>query len=430
MGFWGASPDPVSTNVPTASAGFVSDSNYSTEEVAPGVYATTPNSSNTGLLSQAAPPVTTINNPAINTTQTQQAVQQYVAQATNPVQQTVAPITPQYSTAVNPATPGTYDSGFVTNPNYSDPFKMISIGDTGWDQSLQSQLSPYGITQVPQWMVPYGIESGFDKTDFGAGIYSALNLDPVAALSSGGKLSDAMSGWKLNDQGEIVDIWGNKKFADDPTNLAAVQQDYLNRKFKENQGGFNPLGAEGLGMAVVLAPIMAALGGYALGPAAGLAEAGGAPAASGADLIGAAIAQGAAAGADVGMGAGTSWLTDLGFPAAYGNDLASLISYGANSAFDSLGAIDIGNLIGGNLPGLISGGSLLPGMGVVSQPTNIMAGTTSAPQTSPIAQTGRPMGGTTPTITPATMPTGSIMGAFANRSGDTPDYMKYLSPLF
>ncbi len=146
-----------------------------------------------------------------------------------------------------------------------------------------------------------------------------------------------------------------------------------------------------------------------------------------ADMIGAAIAAGGAAGADVGMGAGTSWLTGLGLPATYGNDIGALFGYGADQVLNGLGGIDMSKLIGtgANL------GSILGGYptGVISAPTNIMTGSTSAPQTSAIPQ-GTNL--TTPsTITPATMPTGSVMGAFGNKSqGDTPDYMKYFSQLF
>lgn len=55
--------------------------------------------------------------------------------------------------------------------------------------------------------------------------------------------------------------------------------------------------------------------------------------ANGTDLSGA-IAAGQAGGADVGMGAGTSWLTDLGLPASYGSGLGGLAGYG----YDALGS--------------------------------------------------------------------------------------------
>ena len=91
---------------------------------------------------------------------------------------------------------------------------------------------------------------------------------------------------------------------------------------------------------------------------------------NGTDLAGS-IAAGQAAGADVGMGAGTSWLTDLGLPASYGSGLGGLAGYGYDalgSAATSGGAKVVGNssiwdtvsgLFGGSGGGGISDNALL-----------------------------------------------------------------------
>ena len=152
---------------------------------------------------------------------------------------------------------------------------------------------------------------------------------------------------------------------------------------------------------------------------------GGAGAAGGIEGLGGAagaIGAGQAAGADVGMGAGTSWLTDLGLPASYGNDLGALMSYG----YDYLGNLNIGNLLDKvDLGNLIGGGT---GIGTGTQPTSVMGGgTTSAPQTSQILQP-IPMGAGG-AMAPATMPTGSIMSAYGDK-GRSDDYKKYFSNLF
>jgi hypothetical protein len=141
---------------------------------------------------------------------------------------------------------------------------------------------------------------------------------------------------------------------------------------------------------------------------------------------------GTAAGADVGMGAGTSWLTDMGWPASYGLTPTEIANYlggttGISAISDigsQLGNVDLGKLIG-------TGGQLLGGGGATPTATGgtqqVFGGSTSAPQTSQIQQTPA-MGVGTP-IAPATMPTGSVMGAFAPEK-ENKDYMKYFSTLF
>ena len=131
------------------------------------------------------------------------------------------------------------------------------------------------------------------------------------------------------------------------------------------EGGMGAYGASGAGSSGSLSSLgigttegFGALGGDVMGfnnatpLATGTAETSG---------ITDAIAAGQAAGADVGMGAGTSWLTDLGLPASYGSGLGGLTDY-AGSMLGAGSTASGGSSIWDSITNLLSpnGGSASP----------------------------------------------------------------------
>lgn len=352
---------------------------------------------------------------------------------------------------------------FTYNKDIANPFGMIPIASTGWKPEIQSQLIGLGINEIPEWMKVYGVGSNYETSDLAQGVQRALNIDPAGWLSTAGKRQNAMHniGVMRAENGKIFD-WRGNEIEWSPENKAAAQQLYLNRLTKENYGGFNPLGGEGLGMAFALLPA-ALMAGYALAPAAGAgaavgegAAAGVGEAATGAGAAGLGGATAAGAGETAAMGTaalsaglpasvgttaamgsvpemiaassaifGSGLGSMLGELGAYGlGELGSLISGGA----DLFSGMDIGKLIGNgtNLGNLIGGGT--PG-GIIAAPTTIQGGSTSAPQTSQIIP-GGPAFNPQSVITPAAMPTSSIMGAFGNSDTKEPEYLKYFTSLF
>lgn len=150
-------------------------------------------------------------------------------------------------------TPGlnTFTSGM------DDPFAMLGVGSSKL-APFQSMLSGAGINEIPAWMQTYASRN-FEHDNLAKGIQDALKIDPSAWLGSNGKMKDAMHrvGISKFEGGKGYNLWGKEVPWDDQTK-AAVQQQYLDRLMKENQGGFNPLGAEGLGLGIVAAPILGA----------------------------------------------------------------------------------------------------------------------------------------------------------------------------
>lgn len=372
------------------------------------------------------------------------------------------PATPQ--AAPSPVTTATAPAAPALPAGYS------TVADLGYSPVVQQQLANLGFTSLPGYMKFSGKSS--DQTDIAQQIANVMGMTSADIWDAWGREGAGKTHSAARQAiNPFYSLSGKKRgYELSPEELESFRRAYMTRASQENKGGFGLSEAAGLG--AVLAPIAAAIAGPALlgggaataatgglggATAAGAGEtaalgtaalAAGLPASVGTaaalgsaptmeaawGLLGpslggsleAAIANGLAAGADVGMGGGTSVLTDLGLPAVVGNDLGALAEYVAGQVPDILSGIDLGSLLGGLLPALTAG--LIPGLGGAGAGQGIAGGTTSAPQTSPIPQQDilRPAA----PITPATMPTGSIMGAFANKSGDTPDYLKYLSPLF
>lgn len=281
---------------------------------------------------------------------------------------------------------------FSYDKKLTDPFAPVAVSALDWKPDVLSQLSGYGISEIPSWMQYLGRGSQRETSDLASGINRALNIDPAAWLGTAGKRSGAMNrvGISKAANGKLYDAYG-REVAWDDTNKAAVQQAYLNRLTKENYGGFNPMGQEMFGLATVLAPIAIASGAYGGGlleggaVAGGLEGAGGGAAGLGGLELGADLGSGVIAGgglgeaaggaagglgglelgADVGMGAGTNLFTSLGAPASY--SVPGQAGYlGANALsgggmFDSIGGVlnsGWGNLIQGGLGAL---GSYLGG---------------------------------------------------------------------
>ena len=355
---------------------------------------------------------------------------------------------------------------FTYDKSLSDPYAAVKTSDLGWRPDLVSQLGGYGITEIPAWMKYLG-KSGRERSDLAAGIQRALNIDPYAWLDTAGKRSKAMHNvgiFKAKNNKLYGGNFNQEEITWTPETKAAVQQAYLNRLTKPNHGGFNVLGEEMAGLGIVLAPIALATGAWAAGPpaagavgaaeGAGVVGAEGAAAGAGAAGLGGATAAGAGETAAMGTAAlsaglpasvgttaamgsvpemiaassaifGSGLGSMLGELGAYGlGELGSLISGGA----DLFSGMDIGKLIGNgtNLGNLIGGGT--PG-GIIAAPTTIQGGSTSAPQTSQIIP-GGPAFNPQSVITPAAMPTSSIMGAFGNSDTKEPEYLKYFTSLF
>jgi hypothetical protein len=344
----------------------------------------------------------------------------------------------------------------------------------GWSPEEAARFISAGYTQLPGMMNKASI--------YGPGV-SLGNDDPIQSFIDFGNKPTYFDG----KSGKVLSNMSTAGMGDinnwTPDDQKAYQLSMLQRKWEPNEGWYaankglvNSLGIFGTALAsmagaAALGPALGAVGtgvevgtgagagaglsglelgadlGYsaaqlapgglggtgALAAGAGAAELG-TPGGLGAgagymspDLIGEAIAGGQAAGADVGMGAGTSWLTDLGLPASYGNDLGALLSYGGDKLINlDWGALAsnpnlISSLLGGGV------GALTGGTAAGTTPTSVYGGSTSAPQTSQIAPTP-PMGQGVP-MAPPTMPTGSIMGAFGNK-GSNDDYKKYFSTIF
>jgi hypothetical protein len=355
----------------------------------------------------------------------------------------------------------------------------------GWDAAATQRFADAGITNLPQWMNTTSLYSPEFHRGSGDFVQSYIDLYNTPIDQAVGQWSGAK---KANQF-----LTGSGGSADDPAFREAYLRTSLGNMYNardswwdRNEGmvmgiggvasvaGAAALGGAGLageaaagvgegGMTAAEAGALAgeSAAGYGAGGAAGgVAGATGAGAAAGGDWLGAleggmgaygsggagpagelgtiggaggmtvgsgdgiadAISAGQAGGADVGMGNGTSWLTDLGLPASYGNDLGALLSYGG----DVLSGLDWGSLLksGLDLGKLLGGGGVVPVTGTGSSGGG---GTTSAPQTSQIMPSA-PMNAGQP-VAPATMPTGSIMGAFGNKGGND-DYKKYFSTLF
>ena len=308
----------------------------------------------------------------------------------------------------------------------------------GWDDATAQRLGAAGISQLPGW---------FNKDTIYSDAFHLGSHDPIQNYIDlyNTPMDQAAGQWSASSHA-AQSLFGSTGV--DPSKEGdAGKEAYLRGAFgnlnnakdswwDRNKGWAIP----GMGFATIAS--MGALAPVTAGATAGAEAAGGLSAAEASAMLGGsglgygaygasglipeAIAAGTAAGADVGMGAGTSWLTDLGLPASYGNDLSALLSYGG----DTLAGLDWGALA--KDPSLISkllGGAGLGGaVATGTQPTNIMGGgTTSAPQTSQIAPP-TPMGQGSP-IAPATMPTSSMMSAFGNRN-EKPDYQKYFQTIF
>lgn len=280
---------------------------------------------------------------------------------------------------------------FTYDPKLTDPYKGIGINALGWKPDIVNQLSGYGISEIPAWMQVYGDpkRKRYETSDLAAGINRALNIDPYEWLNTAGKRSKAMHNVGLTERNGKLVYGLNQPVEWNDEYKAAAQQAYLNRLTRENHGGFGL--AEMAGLGIVLAPIAAATGAYAMAPAgAGVAAAeGGAGAGAlgglelGADLgagaggafggisgggaggLGAGGLGGLELGADVGMGSGTNLFTSLGAPASYSvPGQAGYLGSNALSGggmFDSIGGIlnsGWGNVIQGGLGAL---GSYLGG---------------------------------------------------------------------
>jgi hypothetical protein len=322
----------------------------------------------------------------------------------------------------------------------------------GWDPAAAQRFTDAGISNLPQWMNTTSLYSPEFHRGSGDFVQSYIDLYNTP-------LDQATNNWTGADKAKKF-LVGSGGSVDDPDFREAYLRTSLGHMYNARDSWWDR--NEGLVMGVGgVASIAggAALGGFGLAgeAAAGVGEAGAVGAGGsaglsgleiGADLgysaaqlapggiqggiaggsasagswLGDAILSGQAAGADVGMGAGTSWLTDMGLPASYGNDLGALLSYSG----DTLGGLDWSKLGGNVLSKLLSGGGLTGtpagGGGVAGG-----GGAGGTPQTSAIAP-NVPVGAGQP-IAPATMPTGSIMSAFGQQD-NKPDYRKYFSTLF
>jgi hypothetical protein len=370
--------------------------------------------------------------------------------------------TPKYVPPAEPTGPNraTYDAAVGQNTGFiHDP------GQLGWDETATKRFSDAGINKLPTWFNKDTIYSdafrlgGRDPVqnyidlhntpiDQAAGqwnaasrasqsLFGSTGVDPNAEgdpakeaylRTAFGQMNNAKDSWWDRNKGWAIPGMGFATIAsmgalapvtagatagaEVAGGMTAAEASAL---AGESAAGYGAGGAAGLGAA--------GAGGGGLGTIEAGAMLGESGAGYGGSGIAEAIAGGQAAGADVGMGAGTSWLTDLGLPASYGNDLGALLSYGG----DKLINLDWGALAKSGLDlGKLVGGGAMPG-GVAGSTTSGGGGTTSAPQTSQIIP-GGPISSSKPAA-PATMPTGSIMGAFGNKA-EKPDYQKYFSTLF
>jgi hypothetical protein len=344
------------------------------------------------------------------------------------------------------------------------------LADLGYQGQLAQAFQQAGINELPEWMSRYAV-GNWNYSDLVNDYQTIHGYNPSNATT--GKPNDVLSnmGWSLADNGlhyvgtqPIVSnssggegegrttspggLAGSYTPADTSTWGAGDQdffeQSWMRRKQQPNMGAWEDSIKPAL-MGIGSIASMAAAP-YLAG--AGAAVEGGLAAAEGAGAAGAGLslstegtmaisdmmladmaANGIAAGADVGMGAGTSWLTDLGWPASYGFTPTEIANYLAGttgiSGLTSLGDIDWTRL-GTNLGQTVLGGGTT---GAAQQPIvfNSSSQAPSGGATSPTNATG--FNASSP-ITPATMPTSSIMGAFAPQKEDKNDYMKYFSTLF
>jgi hypothetical protein len=337
---------------------------------------------------------------------------------------------------------------------------MKSLADLGYTGNLAQAFTNAGITEMPEWMGRYK-EGNWNYSDLINDYKTIRGADP-SVIGVTGKANDVLSnmGWSLADQGlhyvgtqpiagsssqgegEGREFTTTSYTPSDPAKWSPADQDYfeqswMGRKQAPNVGAWEQSikpAMMGIGsiISMAAAPYLAGAGAAVEG---GLAAAeGGAISTEATMAIGDMMAYdagvaGTAAGADVGMGAGTSWMTDMGWPASYGFTPTEIGNYLAGttgiSGLTSLGDVDWTKL-GTNLGSTVLGGAAANPP--TTQATSSGGGQGgSAGNTSPIQSTG--FNATNP-ITPAAMPTGSVMGAFAPQKDDKNDYMKYFSTLF
>jgi hypothetical protein len=314
----------------------------------------------------------------------------------------------------------------------------------GWDDTTAQKLSAAGITTLPGWFnkdtiysdaFHLGSHNPIDNyidlyntpvdqavSQWDASKRTAQNLANWGATADDpnykeaylrnafGELNNAKDNWWDRNQGWVMGLGGIASVA----GLGVLGEAGL---LGAGVGAEAGVGAGGLSAADASAMLGESGLGYGVGGASGL---GGIGTVEGSGLYGAGTFGGAS---ELG---GTSGLMPgevAGASAGAGTSIGDILS----QAEDKLANLDWGKLASD--PKLL--GSLLSGMGLSgvtgTQPTNIMGGSTSAPQTSQITP-ATPMGVGAP-IAPATMPTGTMMNAFGNKN-EKPDYLKYFSTLF
>lgn len=278
------------------------------------------------------------------------------------------------------------NTGFVYSPQ-----------QLGWDANQAARLQAAGITALPGW---------FNHNSVYSNAFHMGGADPIQQFIDLHNTPIDQAAGQYRASGEIYDYLTKTGLpADDP----AFKEAYLRESFGKlnnaqdtwwDRNGYNAV-MSGLSIAVpaafaiagpAAAGAEAGAGGAGLGtgfeavgyPGATAAGTTGGNALTGAGLIGGeygfsnaapvaaetvggsgiadSIAAGTAAGADVGMGSGTSWLTSLGLPASYGSGAAGLGEYGLSVAGGGggMGLWDsVSSLFGGE-----GGGNALTGSGL------------------------------------------------------------------
>lgn len=356
----------------------------------------------------------------------------------------------------------------VANPPTVGPTPLKSLADLGYQGALANAFTQAGINELPDWMSRYA-QGNWNYSDLVNDYKTVHGADPNTFATTG-KANDILSnmGWTLegglNYTGtplttragiggegegttEYQSGFGESYKPADSSTWGTADQDFfeqmwMSRKQAPNEGAWEQsIKPALLGIGSIAAMAAGPLSGYGAAAEGGLAAAEGAAGAGAAGgalsseatmaisdmMLADSIAAGAAAGADVGMGAGTSWLTEMGWPASYGFTPTEIGNYLAGtsgiSGLTSLGDMDWGKLVGG------LGNSVLGGATQQGQQPIVFNSSSQAPSggaTSPTNATG--FNASNP-IVPATMPTSSVMSAFADKE-DKKDYMKYFSTLF
>lgn len=250
------------------------------------------------------------------------------------------------------------NTGFIYSPQ-----------QLGWDDATAQRFSQAGITQLPGWFNRDTVYSGafrlggrdpvqnyidlyttpYDQAtsqwDASKKAYQRLFTDSGADTASDaareaylreafGTMNNAKDSWWDRNHGMVMSLG---------TMASLIGGGYLSGAMGAVEGAGAGLGtgleATGYGAAEAGAGAGAASGNALTGSLSGInaGEYGlsnAAPVAAetaGGSGIADAIAAGGAAGADVGMGSGTSWLTQLGLPASYGGGLGGAAEYGLSA---------------------------------------------------------------------------------------------------